>query len=70
MIHLGRCLIYLSIYYSCLNNLFLLLTVHKTVQNLQMFLCRDVLSQQFLGSGHFRVAKKIYPRVGSGQHTT
>ena len=31
---------------------------------------RDVLSQQFLGSGHFRVAKKIYPRVGSGQHTT
>ena len=31
---------------------------------------RDVLSQQFLGSGHFRVAKKIYPRVGSGQRTT
>ena len=33
-------------------------------------IARDVLSQQFLGSGHFRVAKKIYPRVGSGQHTT
>ena len=29
---------------------------------------RDLLSQQFLKSGYFRVADKIDPQVGSGQH--